>query len=87
MQKKRNRAFAAAILVAWGMPAFSKEEAVAKKTVSEAEFKIAMGKLNGKPIAAPVTAGGVVCHKLGRVDYYIVTGVDSRTGGMFCHFH
>jgi hypothetical protein len=29
----------------------------------------------------------VVCHKLGRVNFFIVTGVDSRTGGMFCHYH
>jgi hypothetical protein len=54
---------------------------------SASSIRAGISKLNGKQIGAPISADGVVCHKLGRANYFIVTGVDSKTGGMFCHMH
>ncbi|HEY0313568.1 MAG TPA: hypothetical protein VGC56_13875 [Allosphingosinicella sp.] len=77
----------ACLFLCTGTASFSKDPPVPRKVVSGEAFRAGISKLNGKQIGAPITADGVVCHKLGRVNYFIVTGVDSKTGGMFCHMH
>ena len=68
--------------------AFSKEIARSKKIVSPSEFAAAIKKLNGKSIGPPITADGIVCHKVGRVNYFILTGMDTgRSNNLFCHNH
>ena len=58
-----------------------------RKVVSEAEFNAGIAKLHGKPIGAPITTDGLVCHTLNRIDYWVITGIDSAKGGIWCHFH
>jgi hypothetical protein len=51
----------------------------------------------GAAIAISIAAGGIAlhpdtthampfhCHNLNRIDYWVMTGIDSPTGGVFCH--
>jgi hypothetical protein len=58
-----------------------------RKVVGEVEFNAGLAKLHGKPIGAPITSDGLVCHTLNRIDYWVITGIDSAKGGIWCHFH
>jgi hypothetical protein len=60
---------------------------IPRKVVSEVEFNAGLAKLHGKPIGAPITTDGLVCHTLNRIDYWVITGIDSAKGGIWCHFH
>lgn len=51
----------------------------------------------GTALAAVLVAGGAAlhptstfampfhCHNLNRIDYWVMTGIDSANGGVFCH--